>query len=260
MHADVEKFQEPKRNCATEDCEDAASVGDKPLEFDLELHELRVAIADGASEALLAKFWARRIVDELATDGIGSEAAYHRALDRAINAWPGFLDSYKLRRESDGKPIQWYEEPGLAKGAYATALSLRLQGGAKRPWQCFATGDSCMFQIRDDVLIAVHPLTSSAEFGTSPALIPSRPLDWDLVRSRTTSCQGTWQGEDMIFLATDALSAWILAEHEASRPPWNCLGDLGTADHPPFSDWVASRREAGRMKDDDATLVRIHLW
>jgi hypothetical protein len=61
---------------------------------------------------------------------------------------------------------------------------------------------------------------------------------------------------DRLWLMTDALAAWFLAEHEAGGAPWREL-DERTADD--FADWVAGRRADGRLKNDDVTLVAIEV-
>ena len=209
---------------------------------------------------MLAKYWSQRLVEELTRLTVVDRRSYHRALKRAVDAWPSFLTAYLADREASGKPIQWYEEPGLARGAYATVLSLTLRGSTSMDWYCLATGDACVFQVRNGDLLAAHPLTCSGDFGTSPVLVPSRPVNWEAVKSKTQARAGTWEDGDLFLLATDALGAWFLAEVEQGAKPWDELRDLGTDEQPPFEEWVANQRDQGRLKDDDTTLVRIDMF
>jgi hypothetical protein len=81
------------------------------------------------------------------------------------------------------------------------------------------------------------------------------------VQPSPTACHGDWRAEDAFYLATDALSAWFLADNEAGRRPWETLRDLGTADAPlSFADWVRMLRSRGVMRNDDVTLVRLTIW
>lgn len=260
MRAHVSVFAEPKMDSPRDSYEDAWSVGSTPLDEPVEFRELQVAIADGASEALLAKFWAQRLVRELTTGNVADRRSYHRALRRAIDAWPSFLTEYVSAREAGGRPIQWYEEPGLARGAYATTLSLRLRTHPAMDWHCLTSGDACFFQVRDEELLSAHPLTASAEFGSSPVLVPSRPLNWEAVKAKTLLREGTWASGDLLLLMTDALASWFLVRVEEGQKPWDELRDLGTVEQPHFPDWVASQRLVGGLKDDDTTLLRIDLW
>lgn len=260
MRTHVSAFWEPKRDSPRDSYEDAWSAGSTPLDVPVELPELRVAIADGASEAMLAKFWAQRLVRELTKVSVVDRRSYHRALRRAIDAWPLFLEGYVAEREASGKPIQWYEEPGLARGAYATTLSLRLRGDSAMDWQCLASGDACVFQVRNGDLISAHPLSNSADFGSLPVLVPSRPLNWEAVKAKTQPCHGRWEEGDLFLLTTDALGSWFLSEVERDGKPWDELRDLGTDEQPPFEDWVANQRALGALKDDDTTLVRIDMF
>jgi hypothetical protein len=52
---------------------------------------------------------------------------------------------------------------------------------------------------------------------------------------------------------TDALAAYFLTEFEAKRKPWNDLPETPEALVP----WLKARRDDGRIKNDDVTLVDI---
>jgi hypothetical protein len=61
---------------------------------------------------------------------------------------------------------------------------------------------------------------------------------------------------------TDALAAWFLHEVENGRAPWNWLtgfGILGTMGaERAFANRIAELRGAGRLRDDDVTLLHFH--
>src|SRR5207248_11270118 len=130
----------------------------------------------------------------------------------------------------------------LDRGAFATLLGLRLRTRAEDPaagqWAAIALGDSCLFQIRDDRLLYVFPVTSAAEFDNSPVLVPSRPDDFDRVTARAERATGDWQSGDCFYLATDALAAWFLEASESGDKPWRVLADIDTEAIEPSSDWI----------------------
>jgi hypothetical protein len=72
--------------------------------------------------------------------------------------------------------------------------------------------------------------------------------------------RGRLAPEDRLFLASDALADWILST--AQRPEeaprlWRMLSGLY---HPhAFRRLVEDRRAAREMKNDDVTLLRVHL-
>ncbi len=255
----VSRFMEPKRDVAPQECEDSACVGDGlPYDETVETTQLRVAISDGASESMLARHWSRMLAERLVRDASDTASRFLRVLREAVVAWPDFVDKYVEDREANNKPIQWYEEPGLARGAYATALSLTLRDDTCDPtWHCVALGDCCLFLCRGGTLVAAYPLTSSDAFNSTPALAASRPVNEAAVAKHIACTAGDFRLGDIFFLATDALSAWLLREQEDGCNPWDTLRDMGTDAAPDFAEWVAVLRHFGRIKDDDTTLVRI---
>jgi hypothetical protein len=254
-------FSTHKGGGAAADYEDAAERRPSvPDDAEVPGESISVAIADGASESLLAGHWARLLVGEFVkAESLLDGREFAAMAVKTATRWPGVYASYVDERQARGKPIAWYEEPGLKRGAYATLLVAHFAESGK--WSAAALGDSCLFHVRDDRLLAAFPLDTDADFGTQPCLLNSRNLDEELVASRTTVITGSWEREDVFFLCTDALAAWFLAERAAGGDPWTSLRDLGTDAIPDrFEDWVTGLRAAGRMRNDDVTLVRVHMW
>ena len=234
-------------------------------EGELDQSILRLSLADGASESLLASRWARLLVscfgkiDSAATTASGFMAAYRHAATQ----WDEELAGYKADREARGAPIQWYEEPGLAKGAYATILAVEFGGdpeGGSPAWTASSLGDSCIFQVRDESLCSSFPMSDASAFSFQPPLLPSRQADEAVLLRHVCLTAGDWQPGDSFYLATDALAAWFLREIEQDGCPWEALRDLDTSDALlDFPDWVDQQRDQGRMQNDDTTLLRIDL-
>ena len=71
------------------------------------------------------------------------------------------------------------------------------------------------------------PLDESGQFNNTPSLICSNPANneglWELV------CQlsGEFRPGDVVILASDALAAWLLQEHESEGKPWETLQVVG---------------------------------
>ncbi len=234
-------------------------------EGELDQGILRLSLADGASESLLASRWARLLVscfgkiDSAATTASGFMAAYRHAATQ----WDEELAGYKADREARSAPIQWYEEPGLAKGAYATILAVEFGGdpeGGSPAWTASSLGDSCIFQVRDESLCSSFPMSDASAFSFQPPLLPSRQADEAVLLRHVCLTAGDWQPGDSFYLATDALAAWFLREIEQDGCPWEALRDLDTSDALlDFPDWVDQQRDQGRMQNDDTTLLRIDM-
>lgn len=133
-----------------------------------------------------------------------SLARRHQVGDRRLAGRPLRLSGGATA--SKKKPIAWYEEPGLERGAEATLVALRLRNPVDgRPgfWWSMAVGDATLFHIRGDGFTRAFPMKRSAAFSTSPHLI--RSLDHESgFKRRLRKTSGEWEPEDLFFLCTDA--------------------------------------------------------
>jgi hypothetical protein len=262
----VSPFWTPKRGCSEREYEDAYWVGPEgDGTGQLEVCQLRVTVADGASESLLAGLWARRLVNVFGTarEATQSEDGFIATYQQAAQGWGEMVARYRTQREERNSPIQWYEEPGLIRGAYATILAFEIYSGRhEQPsWTASGLGDSCLFQVRDEQLLASFPISDGGEFSYQPPLLPSKGVDSEALRNNISLHEGEWERGDSFYLATDALAAWFLETVEARGRPWEPLRDLDTQDAElDFSEWVDERRDRGEMHDDDTTLVRIDTF
>jgi hypothetical protein len=260
----VSAFWTPKRGGTGQEYEDAFWVGpDGAGAGDIQLDALTVAIADGASESLLAGRWAQRLVRSFGTmpDATAGAPGFLAAYRTAAMGWDDEVMSYLAERGARDSPIQWYEEPGLAKGAHATVAAVQFWGGQKDErahWAASGVGDSCLFQVRDEAMLVSFPIADAAEFSYQPSLLSSRETEADVVRHHICLRTGEWMTGDTFYLATDALAAWFLRSAAEGGRPWEPLRDLDTIDaESDFPDWVEEMRDRLEMHDDDTTLIRI---
>jgi hypothetical protein len=223
-------FVAPKDGHTADECEDAWACNNPARRF---------AVADGASESIYAGEWARHLCDAYVADSTAD----------GIGPWLGIAQK-RWRALVHGLPAPWHVAEKLDDGAFATFLGLRVEPGGH--WHAVAAGDTCLFLSRGDELKLAFPVRAAAEFGTRPELISSRHRG----RVRAVTAHGDLMDGDRLWLMTDALAAWFLAEREAGSAPWREL-DGRTADD--FAAWVAGRRADGRLKNDDVTLVVIDV-
>jgi hypothetical protein len=267
MLANVATFSVSKRGCPIEECEDASWVGPDGLGFgELEGKSLRIVVADGASESLLANRWAKRLSSTFgsASSPIRTRKGFVAAYRVAVNEWTREVADYAAEREARGVPIQWFEEPGLEKGAHSTIVAVEFLDGrdeAPPSWRAVAIGDSCLFQVRNERLHASFPMQDANAFSHQPPLLSSRGGDDSVVSRHVALHSGAWQHDDSFYVVTDALAAWFLRSAHAGGRPWVPLRDLNTSDFDlDFEAWVNTRRDEGSMHDDDTTLVRVDLY
>jgi hypothetical protein len=266
MNGQVSGFWLPKVGASAAEYEDAYWFG-RGERHDDDLLFLRVIITDGASESMLARRWAWRLITAFAgaLENLGTEAGFIKAYEQAVAGWEAELIRYKQERADRNAPIQWYEEPGLARGAYATLLAAEFRGAADGKdayWTAAAIGDSCLFQVREGELRRAVPMGSSGDFNSLPALLSSSGTDADVLGRHLTIETGDLAPGDTCYLATDALSAWFLRMVETGETkdePWRPLRELDGGSQEEFKELIGKLRDDGVIRDDDTTLVRVDL-
>ncbi len=228
----------PKAGNAESQNEDAAALGPKLR---------RVAIADGASEGWQSGPWARVLA---------AECVRTPPTPESFAEWVAAARAQAPKTEA----TSWYAEEKAALGSFATVLGLAFEeakdGGIR--WRAVAVGDSCLFQVRGEKLLAKFPVESLADFSNRPNLVASAPAqavpdaDW---------FAGRGELRDVFYLLTDALAEWFLRARHANARPEQELDRVTEPSRPPaaFADWIKSLRDAKSLKNDDCTVVRVEL-
>ena len=232
----------PKAGHASDEYEDAAAVA-------ADAWPVRAAVADGATESAFARRWAEQVAHGAVADAIATPEALHKALPAWRAAWQAEVDA-----RADALP--WYAAAKAADGAFATLLTCTLH--ADGTWHALSIGDCGLFQVRSGEAVIAWPLAEADAFHNRPDLLSSRPTsdtsgapDTPPVQTPPVQTQtGTWTPGDAFVLATDAVAAWLLR-----TGPDAAL----TLTPDAFADAVASARASGTLRNDDATLVRLHL-
>ena len=278
----VDRYLVPKRGSTSEQCEDAIELSAGPGQDRRTVDTIVAVVCDGASESILAGTWAgqlaARVVQEAASrPGLAAQrGGLAQAICAAAWAWADWSEVYVADRIAAGRPIAWYEQPKLDQGAFATVLAVELVATRRgrhagddmmvvadtvsepREWSWYAAalGDTCLFHVRDERLISAFPLDDVAGFGVSPALAGSRNRDMDQLAAHTALASGSCRPGDQVFLATDALAAWFLAEYGRGARPWWQLRDFAGRNEE-FAPWIEQERTGHRMRNDDVALVHI---
>lgn len=240
----------PREGSTDEECQDAA-------DFDLERY--RFAIADGATESWNAGSWARLLVGRY-VELHDPAPNWGEWLPDLRERWRGATDQ-ELAEGPGG--LDWFLEERYNLGAYATFLGLFLRPDADYlgfSWQALAVGDSCLFQIRGDAIVAAFPMDHSREFNSVPWLIGSRSSD-DIPTAHGQSVAGRLIPGDRLWLMTDALACWFLHAAENEEAPWRRIQAIldGTRPIEMFRAWLAEQRTVQRIRNDDTTLLSIQV-
>lgn len=278
----IARYLVPKLGNRLEQCEDAVVVLPESEPADAVNEEIVAVLCDGASESLLARDWAGILAQGLAERQTGQGTGWiASAVADVAGTWDSWLEEYVRGREAAGRPMAWYERPGLERGAYATLLRVALEPPATRAhgddelmrlaeavtaderpgwrWHAAALGDTCLFHVRDDRLLCAFPIRESAEFGTNPSLAGSRNTDESVLGKHIAVAGGWCESGDQLYLATDALSAWFLRGAEDGGSPWNALRDFAGQDAREFDSFIAAERATGALRNDDVAFVHIDI-
>ncbi len=240
----------PKAGNTAEEYEDAWATS--PAD-DSSSDHFACAVTDGATETSFAGLWARLLAEVYCAGG-ATPAALFATLPVAQATW---------REAVAAIPLPWYAEEKARQGAFAALIGLSLvadpdaDGGQ---WTALAAGDSCLMQLRGDVLLTAFPIASATEFNNRPTLLSSEPARNVGLADTLGYVGGEWLPGDRFYLLTDAAACWFLTSYEAGEQPWTILDTLAEpADAPDFPGWVAGLRASRAIRNDDVTLLCVRL-
>jgi hypothetical protein len=228
----------PKRGNSADEYEDAFWP---PRGGERRGRVLRCAVADGATEASFSARWAQMLTRAYCRGAL-DVCRLAETLRPLQAAWSA---------EIGGRPLPWYAQEKVRQGAFSSLLGLTIRDGR---WEAIAVGDSCLFLVRDDELITAFPLQASDLFGSTPLLLSSNPARNAALGDHLCQARGEALPGDRFLLMTDAVACWFLADAEAGGQPWNTI--------PPgrrFASWLAGRRAAHVMRNDDVTVLGLDL-
>jgi hypothetical protein len=241
----VQTFWLPRRGNSPEEYEDASAVDGAAG---------RIAVADGATESCFAGLWAALLVE-----------GFVESRDCRPDEWPALLPALQQRWEADvsARKLRWAAKRLVKKGDFATFLGLALSascdGGCQ--WQAVAVGDTCLLHTRGQSLLRAFPLEHSQQFNNLPGLVGSRMSAAEVRQRQSLWLDGRGQPGDRLWIMTDALAQWCLAEHEAGRNPWSELESLLALPQSGgrFASWIEELRNARGLHNDDVTLLAVEL-
>jgi len=219
----------------------------------LEQDFLSVALADGATESIFSREWARLLVDEFNDSSSTSLEALKRNVTRSLRVW---------KRITRSRPLPWYAEEKVKLGAFCTFLGIKLSpiNSVLGELNAIALGDSCLFQIRGKTLTECFPFITPEEFGNNPGLLSTNPQYNERVWPAIVRHRGFWKTGDMLLLMTDALAQWFMRRVMEGEEPWNTLALFTEeADSEQFTQWVGKLRESKLIKNDDVTLLVLRV-
>ncbi len=240
---DYSAFKLPKRGDSSDECADAFAVHPNLGRF---------AVADGATESVFAKSWAQWLVDRFVEAADGDPDQWVAQLSSVQEDWTA---QYR------GRELPWYAEAKMQHGAFATFLGVAVTTSEETPgqWRAIAVGDTCLFHTRGAELLRAFPTEESQQFGNRPSLVGSKTPADEIRDERAENAHGSGLPGDRLWMMTDALAQWCLAEHEAGKNPWREMERFLAP--PPnqesFALWIEELRNANHLRNDDVALVAV---
>jgi serine/threonine protein phosphatase PrpC len=234
----------PKRGNSPEENEDAFA----PLVTEgLQSVPFRCAVADGATEASYSGLWAKLLAEHFCTV----------EPDRFQADLPSLRENWKATTGS--KPLPWYAEQKLEKGAFATLLGVQITEG-EFPflrWRAISAGDSVLFHVRAFEGVAKFPVRASGDFQNHPILFATSASTEEV--NGKPICQfseGILESGDRLYLATDKVAEWIIHGLENDTKPFLQLDQVVRTENS-FASLVESLTALNQIKNDDYTLLWV---
>jgi hypothetical protein len=231
-------FNAPKpRENANEATEDAVAMNPEKGLF---------AISDGVTNAVYSGPLARLLVQRWTSDPAATTAALGSTWLRAVQAdWA--RDTGKLPSNQ-----AWFNANARGDATFLGARLVPGQAGTKL--DVMGIGDSMVFVVRRGAVAKSFPYERSSQFTNVVETLPSKGSPATPVR------EVSWAvlPGDEVFMTTDALGKWVLAEVEAGRAPFAELRAVRGREG-----WSAFVRDAqagasGHPMDvDDTSLLRF---
>ena len=220
---------------------------------------MRFAIADGASGSIYSGQWAQILARSFVRGDLCGE----------VSQWPfawmanEWRESAKSRLASAyGDAIPWYLLEKLDASAHAALLGVKLEWpeNSRRPTiTAWAIGDACFAHVRSDGFRLAFPIEDPEAFGNDPVLIPAEQDAGTMLPDAKCDGADIYDG-DRLYMLTDAVAAWFLRERVAGGKPWLQLDEvLDARCESAAKVWADGERDAGRMKNDDITVLRLRF-
>jgi hypothetical protein len=209
------------------------------------------AIADGVTNSSYSGEFARALVRRWTEDPPKQVGEFASWMTSAQDEWA-------VEVEPKLAPLRksWYNRNKRFQGDAAFVGAKLFRNGERRQLHLMGIGDTVAILVRGGKIKQSFPLVEAHEFSNEVKALPSvgdapfkvRESIWDV------------KPGDEVFMATDALAAWLFTEVEAGRDPFPQLRKLKTAAE--MKAFVEGARAGelpgvGEMNVDDTTLARF---
>ena len=249
------RFTAAKDGNSLEENEDSSyTMSDKPSKED---GIYCYAVTDGATESSFAKEWAWKLAQAYCKGKLCDKDVFTTYLQKIQENWQQNIDTKE-------NSLPWYALEKAQSGAFSSLIGLKIYN--QGTWEAIAVGDSCLFQIRQDQLIAKFPIEYSTEFNNRPFLISSLNSKNSQLAQNTKFLENQWEVGDSFYLMSDAIACWFLQQDELGKKPWKRIGIAGEDKRQErkmkelfLQNIIDELRANKQIRNDDVTLIIITL-
>lgn len=207
---------------------------------------LRVAVADGATQAHRSREWASQLVAGYAAGRISPTAT--------ITTIRSQIPSFPIEEPRSGS---WVDQGRALLGSFATltGVTITYKGGWR--FDALSIGDTCVFVTNADGRIRrTFPYRSAKDFSKAPVMVGSARSANAAIPNIGIRSRGRLGPGDVVWVATDELAGWILRQSFRVRSPLAQL-ERHLKTHQDFESFIAEIRDQNQVNDDDMTIVRV---
>jgi len=209
---------------------------------------LWVRVADGASTGVFSREWSRHLCHNFEVSWIQSVQNFENGLENIRESFqPEITRPSALRKF-------------LMEGSYATLLTALVQktdatADTALQLTLFAVGDVSLFVFSQaGETMFTFPYKHTKDFNNVPNLIRSKAALQAKTPYKIAQTEIRTAPEDLIVIATDALSEYLFKTMSAGKHPMKLLKMLQCKDDMAFKEVIDIFRNADGMKNDDVAV------
>lgn len=224
--------------------------------------ELRLAVADGASEAIYSGMWAKLMAKGFVRSR-GFFPYEPEGIERFRSGIARLWQSRVDEKVKSGK-APWYVEQKVEEGAFATLAAVVVEEERPAPSSRLAlsiltVGDASVFLLEGERVAVRQPALKANQFGTSPSLLPtsSRYRNQVLREALATTHEIDTVGDFVLVLCTDFMAAWI-AEQIDSTDGLKKVRQLVQSSRRNLRREIREILSHSMRRKDDCTLVIVY--
>ncbi len=217
------------------------------------------AVADGAGTTTFPSLWADVLVKHFLRVPLMSDNPFE------VEWWVRLAqERYTAARPRLESLSSDAREKESTQGSESTLATIRIArvDAASASAGLLVFGDSCVLIGRAATgQVETFPLEKAADFDRHPICLPSNPEVFQRKFHRCKQQNAEVQAGDVLLLATDAVSRWIIGKGNGQyKTIWESFHEV--IQRTPGADWqtfIEEQRRTRAMADDDSTALVIEL-